>query len=126
MGSSTSVSALAAGTLDLNGQTIGSAVPLDDFAGTITNSDTGVAASFDATINATTQDNFAVSGSGDITLGAAVYGSSTTTLTKSGGNTLTIADATEYDGLSINIEDGNVVQAGNTTMTTLNIGAAQR
>ena len=121
--SSTSVSALATGTLDLYGQTIGSAVPLDDFAGTLTNSAIDAPASFAATINATTQDTFAVSGNSDITLSAAVYGSSTTTLIKTGGNTLTIADATEYDGLSINIEDGNVVQAGNTTMTTLNIGA---
>ena len=123
LGSNTSVSSLATGTLDLNGNAIGSAVPLDDFAGTLTNSDTGVAASFGATINATTQDSFTVSGSGDITLGAAVYGSSTVTLTKSGGNTLTIADASEYDGLSVNIDDGNVVQGGSATYTSLDIGA---
>ena len=121
--SGTSISALSSGTLDLNGKTVDTGVPLDDFAGTLTNSDTGVAASFGATINATTQDSFTVSGSGDITLGAAVYGSSTVTLTKSGGNTLTIADASEYDGLSVNIDDGNVVQGGSATYTSLDIGA---
>ena len=69
LGSSSGVSAASGAILDLDGQTIGSGVNLNNFAGTIINS-SSTAASFGGTINATTSASFTVSGSHNIIPGS--------------------------------------------------------
>lgn len=120
---STAVGALSAGTLDLNGQAVGSGVPLDNFAGTLTNSNSRTA-TFAAPINPTTQQSFTVSGTGGITLTAPITGSSATTLTKTGSNRLSLDDTAQFDGLSLLEEGGSVDQdSGGASYTSLEVDA---
>ena len=102
LGSSSGVSAASGAILDLDGQTIGSGVNLNNFAGTIINS-SSTAAGFAGTINATTAANFTVGGSNNITLSGNIEGSDS--LTKSGSSTLILSGSNTYSG-------GTTISAG--------------
>ena len=105
LGSSSVISSSSSATLDLNGNWIDS--PLDDFAGTLANSSWS-SATIAGNVNASHQDSFQVDGeAGDITL-SGTTNFAYSTLTKSGGDTLTLGNVTGDGYPRLVVEGGTV------------------
>ena len=110
-GGSTTIA--ATGTLDLNGQTI--AETFTAVAGTITNSNAAAATITGAFTNGV---NFAVNGTGAITLNT-VSGGATFQLTKSGANTLTLAGNLDNSFLGLTSTAGTTILAKSPSTTAI-------
>ena len=85
----------------MDGQTLGSGISLDNFAGTLINS-SSAAAEVVGTVNATTAASFTVGGSHDITFDGLITGPSSDTLTMSGSGELTLAGGITSVNLAVN------------------------
>ena len=94
------------GTLDLNGQWLDSSITLENFGGTVTNSN-GSSAGIEGSINAGSPTSFTVTGNGSITLSGAVnyYYS---TLTMDGDNTLILSGYAGGYGGTLDVESGTL------------------
>ncbi len=122
LGSSTTVSAASGGTLDFDGQAIGSGVPLNNFAGIIVNS-SSTTASFAGTINATTSASFSVAGANNLTLSGVIGGSGS--LTDSDSGTLTLSGQNNYSGATA-IQNGILAIGANNALpvgTSVTLGS---
>ena len=121
LGGSTVIGAASGGTLDLDGQSLGTDVNLDNFGGTIINSDTWTQASIAGTINASMPASFTVGGSGAIAISGTIEGSGSLTDADTGLLTLTASNAytggTYVDSGVLNINSADALGPDPSTPT---------
>ncbi len=106
-----STATMRGGTLDLNGEAIGSSVPTMFFSGVILNS-SSTAASFAAAVNETSYNialNFTVNAAnGDITLSGPVDGYGMASVIKTGSHSLILSGSENNVGLGLAVDQGTV------------------
>ncbi len=107
LGSTTGATILTAGTLDLNGQTIGETLKITGTSSLVNSSATAATVSADATLTA----NLSINTTGDITITRLIGSAANRTITKTGAGTLT-TNGTSHNNLTAwQINQGTVVFA---------------